>query len=126
MNDDDINRVELRGRLTKDPVMRYTPRGTAVANAGLATNRWTAGPNGKRQELTEWHDLVLWEGLAKQIMAAQLAKGDPLHVRGRLQTRSWEGQDGQKRRSFEVIVEEIVPTRARPSAPALDEEVPFQ
>ena len=123
--DDDINRCELRGRLSKDPEMRYTPRGTAVANVGLATNRWTAGPNGKRQELTEWHNLVFWEGLAKQVMAEELSKGDPLHVRGRLQTRSWEGQDGQKRRTTEVVVEDIIPTKARVGAPALDEEVSF-
>ncbi len=118
---DDINQVELAGRLASDPVMRYTPGGKAVANARLATNRRSAGPNG-----TEWHNLVFWEGLAKTIMAEQLAEGDSLHVRGRLQTRSWEGQDGQKRRTTEVVVEELVSTKARASSPPLDEEAPFQ
>ncbi len=125
MNDDDLNRVELRGRVSKSPEMRYLPRGTAQVNVGLATSHWT-GPSGKRQELTEWHNVVALAGLAREIMAEQLSKGDPLHVRGRLQTRSWEGQDGQKRRTTEVVIEEIVPTKARAATPAVDEEVPFQ
>lgn len=125
MSRDDINRVELRGRLTNDPQMRHTPRGTAVASASMATNRWATAANGERRELTEYHNLVAWQGLAAQ-MAEQLCKGDMLHVRGRIQTRSWEGQDGQKRRTTEVVVEEIVPAKARVGQPALDEEVPFR
>ncbi len=108
---DCINRAELAGRLTKDPEMRYTPGGTAVTNASIATNRWAAASDGERKEFTEFHNLVAWQALASQV--AELRKGDWLHVRGRIQSRSWEGQDGQKRRVSEIIVEEILPAEKR-------------
>ena len=123
---EDINRVELRGRLTQNPVLRNLADGRAVANVGLATNRWTAGSNGERRELTEYTNLVLWEALAKQVMRERLSKGDPLHIRGRLQTRAWEGKDGQQRRTTEVVVDQIVPVEGRrtPLTPAaLDEDL---
>jgi single-strand DNA-binding protein len=113
---DYVNRVELRGRLTKEPEMRYTPKGTAVTNASIATNRFTTVADGERKEFTEYHQLVAWQDLAKQL--AELSKGDWVHVKGRIQSRSWEGQDGQKRRAFEVIVEEILPAESRVAAPA--------
>jgi single-strand DNA-binding protein len=121
---DYLNRVELCGRLTRDPEMRKTTRGTSLANIGLATNRWSTDADGERKEWTDYHNVVAWSGLAGQL--AELCRGDWLHIRGRLTSRSWEGQDGQKRRTTEVVVEEIVSTTARAATPALDEEVPFQ
>src|SRR5438874_3437104 len=94
--------------------MRYTPRGTAVANASIATNRSATAPDGEHKEFTEYHNLVGWQGFATQL--SELCKGDWLHVRGRIQSRSWEGQDGQKRRAFEIIVEEILPAERKASA----------
>ena len=111
---DCLNRVELRGRLTRDPEMRYTPRGTAVANCSIATNRSVTTSDGEHKEFTEYHNLVGWEGFATQL--GELCKSDWLHVRGRIQSRSWEGQDGQKRRTTEVIVEEILPIERKAAA----------
>ena len=69
------NHVELCGRLTKDPEMRYTPKGTAVTNASIATNRFATAPDGERKEFTEFHNLVLWADLGTQI--ADIAVADP-------------------------------------------------
>src|SRR5437870_5396141 len=121
---DYLNRVELRGRLTKDPELRYTPKGTPVANCSIATNRSVTAPDGEHKEFTEYHNLVAWQGLATQI--SELCKGDWVHAKGRIQTRSWQGQDGQKRRAFEIIIEEMLPAERKASASAtaaLDEAI---
>lgn len=114
---DYLNRVELCGRLIRDPELRFTPKGTQVCNVSIATSRWLG-----TREVSEFHNLVAWTDLATQL--AELRKGDRVHVKGRIQSHSWEGPDGQKRRAFEIIIEEILPTegrRATAAAPALDE-----
>src|ERR1700737_3786965 len=101
-----LNKALLIGRLTKDPEMRYTPSGTAVTTFSIATNRWSSGPDGERKEFTDYHNIVAYP-IGKRNLAETVAqytrKGALVFVEGRIQTRSWEGQDGQKRRGTEII-----------------------
>ncbi|MEE2727104.1 MAG: single-stranded DNA-binding protein [Candidatus Latescibacterota bacterium] len=101
-----VNKVILIGNLGGDPEVRYTPDGVAVANFSLATTESWKDRNGERQERTEWHRLVLWRQLA-EIAKNYLRKGSKLYVEGKLQTRSWDDQSGQKRYTTEVVVNEM-------------------
>jgi single-strand DNA-binding protein len=105
-----LNKALLIGRLTKDPEMRYTPSGTAVTNFSIATNRWSTGPDGERKEFTDYHNIVAYP-IGKRNLAETVAqytrKGALVYVEGRIQTRSWEGQDGQKRRVTEIIANDV-------------------
>src|SRR5947199_4371545 len=105
-----LNKALLIGRLTKDPEMRYTPSGTAVTNFSIATNRWSSGPEGERKEFTDYHNIVAYNigkrNLA-EIVAQYTRKGALVFIEGRIQTRSWEGQDGQKRRTTEIIANDV-------------------
>src|SRR6267143_919851 len=105
-----LNKAMLIGRLTKDPEMRYTPSGTAVTNFSIATNRWSSGPDGEKKEFTDYHNIVAYP-IGKRNLAETVAqytrKGALVYVEGRIQTRSWEGQDGQKRRTTEIIANDV-------------------
>ncbi|MBI2268550.1 MAG: single-stranded DNA-binding protein [Candidatus Blackburnbacteria bacterium] len=102
-----LNKVLLIGNLTRDPELRYTPSGTAVCTFGLATNRqWTTDDGGKKEE-AEFHTIVAWQRLA-EIVTEYLKKGSQAYVEGRLSTREWEAQDGTKRRTTEIIANEII------------------
>ena len=105
-----LNKVMLIGRLTRDPEMRYTPSGQPVTSFSVATNRYASGPDGDRREFTDYHNIVAWNigkrNLAETV-AQYLKKGSLCYVEGRLQTRSWEGQDGQKRRATEVVANDV-------------------
>jgi single-strand DNA-binding protein len=106
-----LNKVMLIGRLTRDPEMRYTAQGTAVTNFGLATNRYLPqGESGERREQTDFHDIVVFNmgrrNLA-EIVAQYTKKGALVYLEGRLQTRSWEDQQGQKRRTTEVVANDV-------------------
>ena len=105
-----LNKAMLIGRLTKDPEMRYTPSGTAVTSFSIATNRWSTGPDGERKEFTDYHNIVAYP-IGKRNLAETVAqytrKGALVFVEGRIQTRSWEGQDGQKRRVTEIIANDV-------------------
>jgi single-strand DNA-binding protein len=101
-----INKVILIGNVGADPELRYTPAGAAVANFNVATNESWTDKSGERHEQTEWHRVVAWSRLA-EICNQYLRKGSKVYVEGRLQTRSWEGQDGQKRYTTEVIAREM-------------------
>ena len=101
-----VNKVILIGNLGGDPEVRYTPNGAAVANVSLATNESWTDRSGERQERTEWHRLVLWSKLA-EIAGQYLRKGSKVYVEGRLQTRSWDDQSGQKRYTTEVVVNDM-------------------
>lgn len=102
-----LNRVQLIGNLTRDPELRYTPQGTAVATFGVATNRQWTTDDGQKHEEAEFSNIVVWNKLA-EIVAEFLKKGRQVYVEGRLATREWEGQDGQKRRTTEIIANEVI------------------
>jgi single-strand DNA-binding protein len=98
----------LIGNLTRDPELRYTPQGTAVCSFGLATNRsWLPSDSSERREETEFHRIVAWNKLA-ELCSQLLTKGRKVYVEGRLQTRSWETPDGDKRQATEVVAEDMV------------------
>ena len=101
-----VNKVILIGNLGSDPEVRYTPNGAPVANFSLATNESWNDKDGQRQERTEWHRLVLWSKLA-EIAGQYLKKGNKIYVEGRLQTRSWDDQSGQKRYMTEIVVNDM-------------------
>ena len=103
-----INRAQILGNLTKDPEMRYTPNGQAVTSFSIATNRRWKGQNGTPDgEATEYHEVVVWGKQAENI-TPMLKKGEPVYLEGRLQTRSWEGQDGAKRYKTEIVAETVI------------------
>lgn len=102
-----VNKVILLGNVGADPELRYTPSGSGVANFSVATNEsWTDKNSGDRQERTEWHRIVAWGRLA-EICNQYLRKGSKVYIEGRLQTRSWEGQDGQRRYTTEIVANEM-------------------
>ncbi len=100
------NKVILIGNIGADPELRYTPNGSAVSNFNIATNESWNDKSGERQERTEWHRIVVWGRLA-EICNQYLRKGSKVFIEGRLQTRSWEGQDGQKRYTTEVVARDM-------------------
>jgi single-strand DNA-binding protein len=98
-----VNKVILVGNLGRDPELRYTQGGQAVANFTLATTeRFPSRDGGERQERTEWHRVVAW-GRTAELCAQYLSKGRSVYVEGRLQTREWEDKEGQKRRTTEIV-----------------------
>jgi len=102
-----LNKVTLIGNLGADPEVRYLPTGGAVANITLATTmRWKDKQSGERKEATEWHRVVLYNRLA-EIAGEYLKKGRQVYLEGRLQTRKWQGQDGQDRYTTEIIANEL-------------------
>ena len=101
-----INKVIIVGRLGRDPEMRYTPDGTAVANFSVATSdEWKDKQTGEKKERTEWHRIVAWRGLG-EICGKYLSKGRQVYVEGKLQTRSWE-KDGQTHYSTEIVASDV-------------------
>lgn len=100
------NRVELIGNLTRDPELRYTPSGTAVATIGLATNR-TFTTEGEKREEVDFHKVIAWGKLA-ELCNQLMKKGSRVFVSGRLQYREWTGQDGNKRRDAEIVLEDMI------------------
>ena len=102
-----LNKVILIGNLTRDPELRYTPQGTAVCSLGLATNRQWTTDSGEKKEDVEFHRLVAWNKLA-EICGQLLRKGRKVYIEGRLQTRTWQGQDGTNRSTTEVVVSDMI------------------
>lgn len=102
-----LNKVQLIGNLGRDPEVRHTPAGTQVANFTLATNETFNDRNGNRQERTEWHRIVVWSKLA-EICGQYLSKGEKVYIEGRLQTRQWEDQQGQKRQTTEIVAQNMI------------------
>jgi single-strand DNA-binding protein len=101
-----INKVILVGRLGRDPEIRYTPDGTAVANFSIATSdEWKDKNTGEKRERTEWHRIVAWRRLG-EICGEYLSKGRQVYVEGKLQTRSWE-QDGVTRYTTEIVATDV-------------------
>lgn len=103
----DLNKVMLIGRVTQDPEIRTTQSGQNVANFSLVTNRMWKDDKGERQERPEFHRVVAW-GRLSEIIGQYAPKGKQLYVEGRLQTRNWEGKDGVKRYSTEIVMENMI------------------
>ena len=101
-----VNRVILIGNLGRDPELRYTAGGQPVASFSVATNERWNDREGKTQERTEWHRIVVW-GKQGENCANYLQKGRTVYIEGRLQTREWEDKEGQKRQTTEVVAQTV-------------------
>lgn len=97
-----INKVILVGNLGKDPEVRHLENGASVANFPLATTETYKDKNGNRQDQTEWHNIVLWRGLA-QIAEKYLSKGSQVYIEGKIRSRSWQDKDGNTRYTTEIV-----------------------
>lgn len=115
-----LNKCMIIGNLGRDPEMRYTPSGQAVTQFTVATNRrWQT--NGEWQEETEWFRVVVW-GQQAERTAERLRKGHKVYVEGRIQTRQWEDQQGQKRSTTELVANSVTSLERRERG---DEDAPF-
>jgi single-strand DNA-binding protein len=102
-----VNKVILVGHLGKDPEVRYSPNGQAVANVTLATSEsWKDKNTGEKQERTEWHRVVFFSRLA-EIAGEYLKKGAHIYVEGRLQTRKWQDKEGKDRYTTEIVANDM-------------------
>ena len=136
-----LNRVLLIGNLGADPELSYTPSGTAKATMRMATHEVWTNKSGEKGERTEWHRVIVWGRLA-EICGEYLAKGRQIFIEGRLQTRSWEDRDGNKRWTTEIVASnmqmlgspreearsEMEPPTAgleMPDGPESDDDIPF-
>ena len=118
-----LNRATIIGNVTRDPETRTTPNGQNVANFGVATNHTWTDASGQKQDKAEFHNVVAWGKLA-EICSQYLTKGRKVFIEGRLQTREWEGQDAQKRRTTEIVADNMIildragASGAKPFAPS--------
>ncbi len=101
-----LNKVMIMGNLGRDPEMRYTPSGKPVTSFSVAVSRTYMKPEGERAEVTDWFNVVAWGRLA-EICSQYLTKGSMVYVEGRLETRSWEGENGQKHYRTEVVANDV-------------------
>ncbi len=97
-----INKVILVGNVGKDPEVRYLDSGVAVANFPFATSETYRNKNGEKVTMTEWHNIVLWRGLA-EVAEKYVKKGSQLYIEGRIRTRTWDDKEGNKRYTTEIV-----------------------
>src|SRR5881409_765475 len=102
-----VNKVILVGNLGKDPEVRYTPGGQAVANFTIATNENWTDKQGQKQERTEWHKIVVW-GKAAELCGEYLSKGRQVYIEGRLQSREWTNKEGAKQNTTEIVANQVL------------------
>ena len=102
-----VNKVILIGNLGRDPEVRYTPGGQAVANFTVATNEAWTDKQGQKQERTEWHRIVVWGKLA-ELCGEYLSKGRQAYIEGRIQTREWTNKEGAKQYTTEVVANQVL------------------
>lgn len=102
-----LNKVMIIGNVGADPEMRFTPNGNPVTTFRIATSRIFSGSDGERKQETEWFTVVTWNKLAESCNQF-LTKGRRAYVEGRLRTRAWEGQDGQKRSRVEIVADRVL------------------
>ena len=102
-----LNKVMIIGRLGRDPEMRYTPSGKPVTTFTVATSRTWNTSEGERRVETEWFNIVAWSNLA-EICKQYLTKGQQVYIEGRLQTRHWDDQEGNKHTSVEIVANEMI------------------
>ena len=117
-----LNKVMIIGNLGSEPEMRFTPNGNPVTSFRVATNRVYTTAEGERREETEWFTVVAWNKLAEQCNQF-LAKGRLIYAEGRLHTRTWEGQDGQKHYRTEIIANRVTFLDRQAVAPLPEEKV---
>ncbi len=108
-----LNKVIIIGNVGTDPEMRFTPNGNPVTSFRIATSRSFTSTDGERKQETEWFDVVTWNRLAENCNQF-LTKGQRAYVEGRLRTRSWEGQDGQRHQRIEIIANSVLFLDRRP------------
>lgn len=123
-----LNRAEILGNLTRDPEIRTLPSGQAVCSFAVATNRRWKDKDGNTKEETQYHEVTIW-GKQGELASQMLSKGKKVYLEGRLQTNSWEANDGTKRSRTEIVVENFIPLSPRDGsgfdmAAALDEDKP--
>lgn len=102
-----LNKVQIIGNLGKDPEVRAIPSGAKVANFSIATTESYTGKDGQKSDKTEWHNIVMWRGLA-EVAEKYLKKGSQVYIEGRLQTRSWDDAAGNKKYITEIIADNMV------------------
>lgn len=102
-----LNKVTLIGNLGKDPEVRHLESGASVANFSMATTETYKNRNGEKVSQTEWHNIVLWRGLA-EISEKYLKKGDKIYIEGRIRTRSWQDKDNNTRYSTEIVGDNMI------------------
>jgi len=114
-----LNKVQIIGNLGRDPEVRYTPSGTAVANVSIASVRKWKDKDKQPQEETEWHRVVFYDRLA-EIVGEYLKKGAPCYVEGRLKTRKWQDKEGKDQYTTEIVAEQMqmLGSREQSSEPA--------
>ncbi|MBW1995892.1 MAG: single-stranded DNA-binding protein, partial [Deltaproteobacteria bacterium] len=113
-----LNKVILIGNLGRDPELRYTPDGTAVATFSIATSdTWNDKTTGEKKERTEWHRIVAFRKLA-EICGEYLSKGRQVYIEGRLRTRDWEDKEGNRRTTTEIVADQMLMLGSRTSANA--------
>lgn len=103
----DLNKALIIGNLTRDPETRTTPQGTTVCSFGVATNFFWTDQSGQKQERAEFHNIVAWRKLA-EICGQYLKKGSKVYIEGRMQTRSWDDQNGIKRNRTEIVADNMI------------------
>ena len=127
-----VNKVILIGNLGANPEMRFTQGGTPVANLRLATTERYNDRNGQKQEITEWHRVVLW-GKQAEVAGQYLTKGRQVYVEGRIRTRQWQDKQGQTRYTTEVVATTVqflggrgerAPEDVAATVPAVDDNIP--
>lgn len=109
-----LNKMTVIGNVGTDPEMRFTPGGAPVTSFRIATSRSYTTPDGEKKQETEWFDVVTWNRLAENCNQF-LTKGQRAYVEGRIRTRSWEGQDGQKHSRIEIIANRVLFLDRRPA-----------
>lgn len=102
-----LNKVQLIGNLTRDPEMRQIPGGQVVSSFGIATNLSWTDQSGQKQDKAEFHNIVAWRKLG-EICGQYLKKGSKCYIEGRIQTRSWEAEDGSKRYKTEIVADNMI------------------
>jgi single-strand DNA-binding protein len=118
-----LNRVMLLGNIGQQPELRYTQSNQAVLSLRMATNERFKNRDGEWQDRTEWHSVVVW-GRRAEGLNRVLSKGSPLFVEGRLQTRSWEDRQGQKRYTTEIVAREVLLVGGRRGAGEMSDAGP--
>jgi single-strand DNA-binding protein len=121
-----VNKVILVGNLGKDPEVKYLDSGVAVANFSLATSESYKNKEGERVNQTEWHNIVLWRGLA-EVAEKWLKKGSSVYIEGKIKTRKWEDKDGNTRYNTEILADNMTMLGSKStSKPEADPTTPEQ